>query len=232
MIIDILAILAWGILMVRYWFTGELRLLIHPNYFSLVFATGVFLLCLGILQIIYRRRLQDSNVASKSIGSVLLLITAILGLIVGPGLLTSKTALHRGVTNAMPITQTQIANFQISSKPEERSLVDWVRTLNAYPEPDAYVGEPVRVSGFVIHDTQLPENYLLVGRFIITCCAVDAYSVVLPVVLDEPRSSYPADSWIEVSGEMLSQTLQGERKLVIKANTITNIATPKDPYAY
>lgn len=251
MITEILAILAWGFLMIKYWLTGELRLLIHPNYFGLVLATGVFLLAIGCLQTIQLiktspgRKTFTKKGNNPSVGNLklrkgmtwnlpggLMLFTAILSLIIGPNLLSSATALHRGVTTSLPVTQTQVESFQITIRPQDRSLVDWVRTINAYPEPDAYVGQPVKVTGFVIHDQKLPENYLLVGRFIITCCAIDAYSVVLPVALNEPRTNYPPDTWLEVTGEMFSQTLWGERKLVIMPKNIDIVPTPTDPYAY
>jgi len=243
MILDVLAILAWGLLLIRYWFNGQLLLLIHPNYFSLVLGTGIILLILGIWQILPASRRKFNNTQSRpkptnlgtfppGWGSALLLFTAILGLVIGPNFLSSRTALHRGVRDSLPLTQSQVQQFQVNSNPEERSLIEWVRTLNAYPEPDAYDGQPVNVTGFVIHDPQLPDNYLLVARFIITCCAVDAYSVVIPVELGASRVSYPPDSWITVKGVMSSQELIGERKLVIKPTAITPTPTPKDPYNY
>jgi putative membrane protein len=243
MILDVLAILAWGILLIRYWFNSQLLLLIHPNYFSLVLGTGIILLILGIWQILPASRRKFNNTQSRpkptnlgtfppGWGSALLLFTAILGFVIGPNFLSSQTALHRGVRDSLPLTQSQVQQFQVNSNPEERSLIEWVRTLNAYPEPDAYDGQPVNVTGFVIHDPQLPDNYLLVARFIITCCAVDAYSVVIPVELGASRVSYPPDSWITVKGVMSSQELIGERKLVIKPTAITPTPTPKDPYGY
>ena len=45
--LDILAILAWGILLFKYWVTGQLKLLIHPNYNLLVLATGILLIILA-----------------------------------------------------------------------------------------------------------------------------------------------------------------------------------------
>ena len=45
--LDILAILAWGILLFKYWVIGQLKLLIHPNYNLLVLATGILLIILA-----------------------------------------------------------------------------------------------------------------------------------------------------------------------------------------
>jgi putative membrane protein len=234
MLLDILAILGWGILLLKYWLTGQLKLLIHPNYFSLVLATSIVLLLLAIFQI--KQLLQPSSLKSSLFparwGSGLLLLTAILALMINPTILTSQTALHRGIRESLPLTQTQVQHFHVNSKPEERSLIDWVRTFNAYPEPDAYIGQKAKIKGFVIHDTQLPPNYLLAARFIITCCAVDAYSVVIPVKLETTRDTYPSDTWISVEGEMIAETFSDSRKIVLKAHTIETIPTPSDPYDY
>ena len=90
MILDVLAILAWGILLISYWFNGQLLLLIHPNYFGLALGTGIILLILGIWQILPASRRKLNNTKSRpnptklstfptAWGSALLLFTAILG---------------------------------------------------------------------------------------------------------------------------------------------------------
>ena len=38
--LDVVAITAWGILMLKYWLTGKLYLLIHPDYFWLAISGG------------------------------------------------------------------------------------------------------------------------------------------------------------------------------------------------
>ncbi len=133
----------------------------------------------------------------------------------------------------------QTQSFGTTVKPEEKSLIEWVRTLNAYPEPDAYTGQPVKVTGFVVQLPQLPDNYLLISRFILTCCAVDAYPVGLPVKLSGSRSQYPNDTWLEITGEMATESLPVEvgksttrRQLVIRAKSVKSIPTPVDPYGY
>lgn len=253
--LDVLALLGWGALLLKYWLTGQLRLLIHPNYFWLVFVTGIILLALGgykgwlFLRSLTKRSdnepetVQHMTLFPPGWGSGLLVISALAGLLISPGVLNSQVALQRGISEALPITREQPQAFRATVKPEERTLIDWVRTLNVYPEPDAYTGQKVNVQGFVVHLPQLPDNYLLLTRFILTCCAVDAYPVGLPVKLESSRNQYPPDTWLEVQGQMItetlmvnSQTLQatdtGKRQLVIKAQSIKKIPTPADPYGY
>jgi len=244
--LDVIAIAAWGVLLLKYWLTDKLNLLIHPNYTWLAIAGGIGLLVIGSLkaltllpQLLQRRDLglPVQNVQHLSLfppgwSSTLLLLTAILGLLVTPRAFVSQTALQRGVSDSITLTRAHPQAFRASSDSASRSLIEWVRTLNVYPEPDAYTGQKVKVQGFVIHAPDLPEQYFLLSRFVITCCAADAYPVGLPVKLKESRKDYPADTWLEIEGQMITADLAGKRQLTIQPKSIKKIPEPKNPYDY
>jgi uncharacterized repeat protein (TIGR03943 family) len=251
------ALLAWGALLWKYWLSGQLQLLIHPNYFGLVAITGTLLLLLGGLRwglwLKSLRKLKTSLPPAESVqhltlfpigwASSLLLIVALISFWVPPTVLSAQVALQRGVSETLPLTQLSPQAFRGNIKPENRTLIDWIRTLNAYPEPDAYTGQKGKITGFVVHLPHLPPNYLLLSRFVLTCCAVDAYPVGIPIKLTGDRSAYPPDTWLSVEGEMLteslpfdSQTLKAiptqKRQLVLVAQSIQRVPTPTDPYSY
>jgi len=238
--LDLLAIAAWSVLLLKYWLNGKLGLLIHPDYFWLVTVTALVMLGVSGLQagkLLRRRRTTTPNQIHLTLfppgfSSVLLLATAMLGLVFTPRVFASQTALQRGVTDSVALTRSQPQAFRSSRPPEERTLVDWVRTLNVYPEPDVYTGQKVNVQGFVIHLSELPDQYLMLSRFVITCCAADAYPVGLPVKLLQSRKAYPPDSWLEVQGQMITENLAGKRQLTIQASSIKQIPEPKNPYDY
>lgn len=240
--LDVVAIAAWGILMLKYWLTGKLYLLIHPDYFWLAIVGGIVLLIVALfkgLQLWKHRRQADKanalhiNVFPPGWGSLLLLTAAILGLIITPRAFASQTALDRGVTELIDATRVQPQAFRAQVRPEERSLVDWVRTLNVYPEPDAYAGQKVKVQGFVIHQPNVSQEYIFLARFILNCCAADAYPVGLPVQLPtSSRQQYPPDTWLEVEGQMTTQTIGDKRQLTIAANSLKKIPQPQNPYSY
>lgn len=239
--LDVLALLSWGSLLLKYYVTGQLRLLIHPNYALLTVVAGFTLLviaCFRGLRLITRRRqtgeldtMLHSTLLPPGFGMILLTSVAIAAHLIPPTVLASETALQRGVSDALPTTQTEVQSFYNPTPPEERSLLDWVRTLNAYPEPDAYAGQAVDVTGFVVHPPDLPDDYVLLARFVITCCAIDAYPVGLPIQVSD-REKYPADSWLSVQGVMGTETLTNRRQLVIEADAIETIPTPDDPYEF
>lgn len=238
--LEVVAIAAWGCLMLKYWFTGKLNLLIHPDYFWLVIIGGLGFLAVAILkawQLLNQRRravaVQHISLLPPGFSTALLLATAILGLLFTPRVFASQTALQRGVTDFLAATRSQPQAFRSSVKPESRSLLDWVRTLNVYPEPDAYTGQKVKVQGFVVHPPELPPNYFLLSRFVITCCAADAYPVGLPVKLTENSQVYPPDTWLEIEGQMTTENLAGKRQLTILASyPPKKIPEPSNPYEY
>lgn len=240
--LDILAITAWGILMLKYRFTGKLNLLIHPDFFWLVILGAIGLIIIGFfkgLQLWKQRgryevpnNQQHINVFPPGWSSGLLLTTAILGFIITPQVFSSQSALERGVTELLGATRAQPQAFRASIRPEERTLIDWVRTLNVYPEPDAYTGQKVKVDGFVIHPPELDQNHLILARFVITCCAADVYPAGLPVQLPDDRDQYPPDTWLEVEGQMITTNIANKRRLTIKATSLKKIPQPKNPYSY
>ncbi len=238
--LDIFSIAAWGVLLLKLWLTNKLNLLIHPAYHWLTLVAGLGLLLVSGLQgreLLRKRRYRFANSQHLSAfppgwSSTILLATAIAGFSIKPTVFSSQTALQRGVNDFLPVTESQPQAFINATPPEGRSLIDWVRTLNVYPEPDAYAGQKVKVNGFVIHLPTLPAEYLLISRFVITCCAADAYPVGLPVKLNSDRNDYPPDTWWEIEGKMIAETLDGKRQLTIAADSLKPISEPENPYNY
>ena len=247
-----LALGTWSMMLFRYWFGGKLRLLLHPDYSWLSNVAAIVLLILASSQAlrIYKARRSATKGADlghvtllpPSLSSALLLGIAVFGLIYTPQAFASETAKARGISDSLTLTRSQPQRFVRAEEPAERTIIDWIRLINVYPEPDAYAGEAVAVSGFAMHPEEWPEGYVRVSRFVLTCCAADAYPVGLPVKLTEgrfasreaspERGDYPVDSWLEVEGEMTTEELDGRRQLVILPTAVTPIEEPKNPYEY
>jgi uncharacterized repeat protein (TIGR03943 family) len=237
--IDTAAVLAWGGLLLKYWQNGALNILIHPSYFGLTVATAIALLLIGLLKAyqLFRfpkrvpPRTGHVSLLPEGWTTGLLLATAIVGLLVTPRVFASYTAVQRGVQESTVTTRVNAQSFRSQVKPENRSLVDWVRTLAAYPEPDTYVGQKVNVNGFVVESPQLGSNHFLLSRFVLTCCAADVYPVAIPVKFPVGES-YKRDQWLQVSGKMTAELLDGKRQVVLVASSLKPIPVPEKPYDY
>lgn len=232
--LDILATLVWGVLFLQLWLTGRLFLLIHPHYKLLTIGAGFSLIALALLQVFRapKRSGEHISLLPNNWSSGILLGAGILGLLVPPRPFASDIAFQRGINESFT-TVRGVQSFRRSNRPEQRSIVEWVRTLNVYPEPDAYRGQKVNVDGFVVHPEDFPDQYILISRFVITCCAADVYPVGLLVKLPEnARHKYPPDRWLNIKGEMTTIEWQGKRKLGIVPTELTPIPEPQNPYAY
>lgn len=262
-ILDVLALGAWSAMLFRYWVTGKILLLLHPDYTWLSHLAAIVLLLL-VLFTLYKIRVdkvwvarsnqpvtQAASDARKESGhmtllpsnlsSAVLLGVAIFGLIYTPRAFESETAMQRGISETLTLTRAQPRRFVRAVASEKRTIIDWIRLVNVYPEPDAYEDEPVEVTGFVIHPEGWSADYLMISRFVLTCCAADAYPVGIPVVLNGSGSSsgelggrelYPVDGWLKITGKMTTRTLDDRRQVAIIPTQITPIEEPKNPYEY
>lgn len=238
-LLDALVLGTWSLAFFKYWLTGQLFLLLHPNYMWLANGAAFVLLALAGFKLMqFRRRAGRVPASSHStllpprFSSLVLLAIAIVSLIYTPQAFASEKAMQRGISDSLTLTRSQPQRFIRQTKSEERTVIDWIRTLNVYPEPDAYTGQAVNLSGFVIHPEDWPEDYLLISRFVLTCCAADAYPVGLPVQLAVSRQAYNPDSWLKIQGKMITATINGQRQLTIEPTNIEAIPEPRNPYEY
>lgn len=244
-ILDGVMLLLWAAMLLRFTLTGQIYLLLHPDFMWLSNMAMGLLTIMGlgrVWQVWQSMRSDQRQPAPRSqehiallprqISSGVLLAVAVFGLLYTPRPFTSATAFQRGITDVLGQTRSRPQRFVLSGASEDRTIVDWIRTLNVFPEPTAYEGQGAEVSGFVIHMPDWPSNFFMIARFVITCCAADAYPVGLPVQL-EPGTPLPEqDSWLEISGTMGTHTLDNKRQLVITSPVLTEIPQPRNPYEY
>lgn len=242
----------------RYWIGGKLLLLLHPDYAWLSNSAAIILALLAAYKLLgilgamasSRSKTQRSGrpnaqtskadeghiaLLPRNFSSSVLLAIAVFGLIYTPRAFASQTAAQRGIADTLTLTRAQPERFVRAATPGDRTVIDWIRLINVYPEPDAYTDEAIEVEGFVIYPEEWPAGYLMVSRFVLTCCAADAYPVGLPLKLPTESDSaqpYPVDTWLSVTGKVMTDTLNGQRQIVIAPAEIRTIDEPKNPYEY
>lgn len=211
--------------------TEQLNLYIHPRYIDFTKILTLVGLVLTVIAIQFEKG-EGHRHSPNMLTLFPMLLVLVLAIILPPQALTAATVSQR-VTDSGSIVVTGGAKpvsslFLGSSK--GLSIVDWQRLISANSEPSYYKNKPAQISGF-IYDAELGGDVVWLARFVVTCCAVDAQPVGIPVKIEDWHSSYKENDWLQVEGEFsLSPTAQGDQ-LVLNPTNITAIERPSNPYA-
>jgi uncharacterized repeat protein (TIGR03943 family) len=222
--------LAYGVYLLHAFASGSLYFYIHPLYMLPTVGAAVVLLVLALLAASGRRHASETQEAPSRLAGLVLALPVALGVLLPPQSLSPLTAAQRGLgsTSLGPVEGRP--DFALSRPTESYTIKDWVKALQADPEPGRHAGKRVRVTGFVYRDVRLPPNRFLVARFVLKCCAVDAQPVGLPVrastTVPEPGT------WVTVDGVWEVDSVGDRRQPLIAASAVTPAARPSQPYLY
>ncbi len=229
-------LLAMSGIVASVWFaaTGKLDLYIHPRY--IWFTTLMSCLALAVLVLEFWRRPQPKkHTASQPVVTVALscvcLVVGVSLLVTKPAALSSSTANQRGINAASLDLSAQTSNVAITAGTDYSrfSIRDWASLLGQSTGPELFAGKQVHVIGFVSPVDGSP-NMFYVSRFVITCCAIDARPIGVPVYLPEWQSTYKDNEWVEVSGVFAKHPNTGTAGVAIQPNSISKVSQPSDPY--
>jgi putative membrane protein len=222
--------LAYGVYLLHAFASGSLYFYIHPLYMLPTVGAAVVLLVLALLAASGRRHASETPVAPSRLAGLVLALPVALGVLLPPQPLSPLTAAQRGLGSTSLGPVEGLPDFALSRPTESYSIKDWVKALQADPEPGRHAGKRVRVTGFVYRDVRLPPNRFLVARFVLKCCAVDAQPVGLPVrtstTVPEPGA------WVTVDGVWEVDSVGDRRQPLIAASAVTPAARPSQPYLY
>ena len=211
-----LVLTLWGWVLVWSSLSSRLDLLLNAAFHPVVAIAGVVLMLLGLIQL---RPSDRRRRAVSPFGWLFSALMAVLILIVPPEPSFSDLAASR--PDSLPAAPT----LSFFLPPEQRTLTEWVRLLRSQPDPELHVGDPVKISGFVL---DRPGEPLQLARLTVRCCLADATPAGLPV--DWPADVDPqADQWLEIEGTMAVQERNGVPVSVVKPNRLTVIPRPERP---
>ena len=221
-----LVLLLWGWVMVWSTVSGRLDLLLRAVYHPVVAIGGVLLMLIGALQmrVVLRGKAvrgQAAPLASQPLprGWLLVVVTAAALLLLPPRPSFNDLAASR--PSALP----EAPRLAFVLPPEQRTLTEWVRLLRTQPDPSLHAGAPVSISGFVFqHPGETPQ----LARLMVRCCLADATPSGLPV--QWPKDFNPTtDTWLQIKGTMVEETINGEVRNAVKPIEITAIPRPARP---
>src|SRR5436305_13215480 len=177
------------------YFNDQLTLYIHPRYILFTVALNVLSLVACSVGFVLSAWRMGSETSSAVVGRVpwrpsIPVLVAVLVLVAAYSLpartLSSNTAEQRSSnfndTQLQPSGRTgsnTLALFEVDTS--ELNIADWVSAFNMKTSASFYEGKKVDVVGFVFHPKGTPKDVFYVSRFRLTCCAVDAQPLGLPV---------------------------------------------------
>ena len=113
---------------------------------------------------------------------------------------------------------------------EDRDYALFYRDLTE--NMDEYIGKTVRFKGLVVSDKRLPENNIVIGRHIMTCCEADIQYSGLACVMLRPIPLQTRD-WAEITAKITYEkhAVYKGRGPVLKAKEIKKCQPPEEQLA-
>lgn len=210
--------------------TKQLTLYIHPRYVAFTIIMAAMALLLLVLHSYYS--LESHSHKSGKLTFLPLGLVIITAILLPARTLTSATVSQRSTDagSLVSTSESKPLNTLFAGSSRGLKLTDWSRLLSSNQDPTYYANKPAVISGFV-YDANLGNDTIWLARFVLTCCAVDAQPVGIPVQLKDWRSEYNKDEWLEIEGIFQKkQTTEGEM-LVLVPTSIMRIDQPRNPYA-
>jgi uncharacterized repeat protein (TIGR03943 family) len=238
--------------------TGRLALYIHPRYVEFTLAMAVVAGVFAVAAVGFgwmRGRRADAGghgdhdhddhehgapahplrrtVAAA--GSVAVAVVAAVCLVViPPATLTSATAADREMNAGAPVL-AQEELISVGGDFSSFTVKDWASVLGQISSPEFFAGTTVEAVGFVTADAVDPENVYYVSRFIVTCCAVDAQPVGVPVHEPGWAGTLAENEWVHVIGPLVANpgtAAEGSPAIVLQPTSVEVVDEPADPYVH
>lgn len=226
---------------------GRLEMYIHPRYtiFTIVLVAigAVFLLAVTVTAWSGRGRIAADErghhehdhgehaspraARRRRLGGLaagMLVAAAATALLVVPPASLSADRATAALT--VPDAAGRPAPALVGSDPTRFSVRDWATILAQGQRADDLVGQRADVSGFVLFDPATPD-IAYVGRYAITCCAVDAQLFSIPVARAALPPGVSAGDWVHVTGGFSDG--DGTRTR-LQPDSAERIEEPRDPY--
>jgi uncharacterized repeat protein (TIGR03943 family) len=232
--------------------TGKLALYIHPRYvvFTMVMAViGLIAVAAAVLL----PRTSDVDDAHGDddghghashgdqrarwrrplalTGAALLIGVAGAALLVVPPASLSAERVNASALSTAPASTSGDSVELTGGDSTTFGVKDWSILLRQGLTAADLTGRPADVIGFVAADPDGSPDVFYIARYAVTCCAVDAQPVAIPVSAPDWASTVKAGDWVQVSGSFIDIT--GEAPVTaLEATTLDVVDEPSEPYVY
>ena len=208
-----------AILIAKLWFTGTLGYYINSRTVPIVLAGGILFALVGIAGVLRRR--SEVRLSWRTAAFLAPILV---------GLAVPARPLSAGTGQAATLGSLQLASHVSSGSPGD-AFGSWISALGSHPDPQWWAGQKVSLVGFAMHQDGLPAHAVIIGRFLVTCCVVDATLLGFPAIIS---GKLPADgTWIQVNGTFARgfwTDPSGNQLPLIEHARASSVSTPASPY--
>jgi uncharacterized repeat protein (TIGR03943 family) len=224
--------------------TGRLTLYVHPRYTLLtVIVAALTLIVLILMAGVNVSPAEDDHhdhdhVTRASAFSrlfiwsngALLVCVAVALLVIPPATLSSTARQNRElVTSGQALDSTKVAAL-VGADPATFSVKDWAALLSQ-GGAEAVLGKQVDLSGYVLDQGE--EDVFFVARLAVSCCAVDAQPIGVPVYRPGWRNEIEPGDWIAIQGAFVNNpSPESQEGVAIGVDSLTTIDEPDQPYVF
>jgi uncharacterized repeat protein (TIGR03943 family) len=224
--------------------TGKLSLYVHPRYTLLTVIMAVLTLLVLVLMAAVRvssaadeDRDHDHVTRVSALGRLLiwsngavLVCAALALLVIPPATLSSTTRQNRElVTSGQVLDSTKVAAL-VGADPATFSVKDWAALLSQ-GGPEAVLGKQVDLSGYVLD--RGGEDVFFIARLAVSCCAVDAQPIGVPVYRPGWRDEIEPGAWIRIEGAFVKNPSRDSQEgVAVGVGSLANIEEPDQPYVF
>lgn len=214
-----------GLLIGKLWLTGTLRYYVNDRTVWIVLIGGLLFAAVGLVALQRAWRAGTNGEPGLSWRPLLFLVPVLVGLLVPARPLSATSG------QASSLGALQLASHVSSGTPGD-AFGYWINQLSSHPDPTWWQGQHVTLVGFAARQVGLPARSVIVGRYLVTCCVVDATLFGFPAQLD--RGALPAQgAWSQVSGVFGRRYWvdpSGTQYPVIQHAHVVPVSVPSSPY--
>jgi uncharacterized repeat protein (TIGR03943 family) len=132
-------------------------------------------------------------------------------------------------TSGQVLDSTKVAAL-VGADPATFSVKDWAALLSQ-GGPEAVLGKRVDLSGYVLDRDK--EDVFFIARLAVSCCAVDAQPIGVPVYRPGWRGEIESGAWIRIEGAFVKiPSGDSQEGVAIGVDSLANIEEPDQPYVF
>ncbi len=226
---------------------GKLDFYIHPRYTIFTVSLAGLALVIIVASIATGRPSGHDHAAGAvdhvaeasqrlpdrllSASRVVLLVCAVLAmLVIPPATLSARIRGNRDLVTSSQGIESGGGPVLAGADPATFTVKDWAALLRE-GGAGAVTGQHVALSGYVLDRGEDDTFYLV--RLMMTCCAVDAQPVGVPVARPGWRKELRATEWVAVKGTFGENPDQNSRAdTVVVPEDVAKIDEPAEPYVF